>query len=109
MKLVADLQLTSDTPPPGQNWSDPSSCFPDVPWDLSHPPAITSYLDGPHFSYDRTSAFNHSIPITPKLYQTLLTGVEFASEINIGRNISFYQYAYYFPINRFVYLTNLGR
>jgi len=64
---------------------------PGVPWDLEHPPAITSYLEGPHFSYDHTSAFNYSMPVTPESYQTLLTSVEFASEINIGRNISFFK------------------
>lgn len=96
MELVPDLQLTSDTQPHRQDWSDPlrpSLYLPDVPWDPSHPPAITSYFDGPHFSFDHTSAFNHSIPVTPELYHTLLTGVDFTSEINIGRNISFYQCA----------------
>jgi len=99
-KTVADLQLTSNIPTDRQSWSDqspPSMSSPGLPWDLEHPPAITSYLDGPHFSYDDTSAFNYSMPVTPESYRTLLTGVEFASEINIGRNISFSKWVYLFP------------
>jgi len=55
------------------------------------PFAITSYLDGPHFAYDHTSAFNYSTPVTPESYQTLLSNEDLASEINIGRNVSFFQ------------------
>jgi len=98
-KTVADLQLTSDIPPDRQSRSDqlpPSMRSPGLPWDLEHPPGITSYLEGPHFSYDHASAFNYSMPVTPESYQALLTGVEFASEINIGRNISFYKWVYLF-------------
>ena len=78
--------------------SRPSSCPPhllplawNLFWDRSHPPTVTSYLDGLHFSYDHTSASNYSIPVTPESYQRLLTEVDFTSEINIGRNISFLQ------------------
>jgi len=60
-------------------------------WDRSHPPTVTSYLDGLHFSYDHTSASNYSTPVTPESYQRLLTEVDLTSEINIGRNISFLQ------------------
>ena len=54
------------------------------------PLTITSYLDGPHFSYDKTSAFNCSTPVTPESYQTLLMNECPISEINIGRNVSFF-------------------
>ena len=54
------------------------------------PSTITSYLDGPHFAYDKTSAFNYSTPVTPESYQTLLTNECRLSEINIGRNVSFF-------------------
>ena len=54
------------------------------------PLTITSYLDGPHFAYDKTSAFNYSTPVTPESYQTLLMNECPTSEINIGRNVSFF-------------------
>ena len=54
------------------------------------PLTITSYLDGPHFAYDKTSAFNYSTPVTPESYQTLLMNECPISEINIGRNVSFF-------------------
>ena len=54
------------------------------------PLTITSYLDGPHFAYDKTSAFNYSTPVTPESYQTLLTNECRISEINISRNVSFF-------------------
>ena len=68
--------------PPPFNLVLPTSVFPFT---------ITSYLDGPHFAYDKTSAFNYSTPVTPESYQTLLTNECRLSEINIGRNVSFFQ------------------
>ena len=68
--------------PPPFNLVLPTSVFPFT---------ITSYLDGPHFAYDKTSAFNYTTPVTPESYQTLLTNECRLSEINIGRNVSFFQ------------------
>jgi hypothetical protein len=79
-----------NSPPPNPSSASKGSSL----WDSSHPPTMTSYFDGPHFSYDQTSAFNYGTPITPDSYQTLLTDVVLASEINIGRNISFFQWVY---------------
>ena len=67
--------------PPPFNLFLPTSVFPFT---------IASYLDGPHFAYDKTSAFNYSTPVTPESYQMLLTNECHLSEINIGRNVSFF-------------------
>ena len=66
----------------------PSTFLP--PFRSLFPLTMTSYLDGPHFAYDKSSAFNYSTPVTPESYQTLLMNECRLSEINIGRNVSFF-------------------
>ena len=70
-------------------WRPPPPTFL-PPFRSLFPLTITSYLDGPHFAYDKTSAFNYSTPVTPESYETLLANECRLSEINIDRNVSFF-------------------
>jgi len=80
---MTPADLTVEPPPPRLQKNKAKRKL----WDRSHLPTINSHLEGPHFSYDLTSAFNHSAPVTPESYQALLINTEFSSEININRNI----------------------
>jgi hypothetical protein len=95
-RLLASLKLAFRMLIP---W--PQSCSPRLipsfwePWALSHPPTVTFYFEGPHFSYDPTSSFHGGRKITPASYKDLLIGTPIHCEVNIHRNINEIGYVYF--------------
>jgi len=72
---LANLEHTPPRYPQGRlAWILPSSRKSGIPWDPSHHPSVISYLEGPHFSYDRTSdnpLIGASIPYQDDIYQRI--------------------------------------